>query len=768
MTVPVQIPFNQYIANGATTEFPFTFLATNETHLKVFLGTVQQTTGFTVTGVGDDSGGSVAFTTPPLSTDLVTIRRNIPLGRTLFDYQNSGDFSADVVDLDFDTIWQAIQQISSDFNDRILKFPETVDLSSIDNTLPAPQDGRVLTWSNGSLVNANISDTSSQISFINTIPKVDTKALALASMGLDDGQGLLIMGNTAVADGGGGAYTYDASSALLANGGTILALDTLPGRLIHAGITPVTVKTFGAVGDGIADDTTAVQEMALTGRDLYFTDGTYLTTANVPLSASQRLYGEGTVVITPVLADGVEAFTLDDRCEVTGLYFKPLGISPICLGANSKTGIRVTKCEFELGDFTGVVGTTLTSSSSRCINFFSCSSLRIQYNKFNNGWNDKTYDASTTYAGNNLFRVVNVENLGESSVNISFNEFNNVWTPIYCSNTNALKITHNDIDTTADTAIFDRCTSGTTVNKKINFNTLVDIGKAGIKILDSNNLTALGSRGQVIGNTIDGYGLKLSNPAILSANNFDFGGTNQYLRADIADRATSLTVSDNITTTDRDNSPALQLANINKVTVSDNIFTHPNSTVTSTYLQWCSSVTVSCNTLDIGAGQLQFYSCEDAKFDTNEMTCYGYLRLFLADVTNGRYIITGNFIDNEDTLSGENMYGIGVIQSGGDIDSMIATGNTVKTTIPFEDSNAADAKSFAALGTEAVSNKTILDNNIVIFTDGTKKQKIMFGDILNPVYFLGSQGSSTYNSGAKTLTIKPTSNRTNTDTVVFT
>ena len=59
MTVPVQIPFNQYIANGATTEFPFTFLATNETHLKVFLGDTQQTTGFTVTGVGDDAGGSV-------------------------------------------------------------------------------------------------------------------------------------------------------------------------------------------------------------------------------------------------------------------------------------------------------------------------------------------------------------------------------------------------------------------------------------------------------------------------------------------------------------------------------------------------------------------------------------------------------------------------------------------------------------------------------------------------------------------------------------
>ena len=258
MTVPVQIPFNQYIANGVTTEFPFTFLATSETHLKVFLGTVQQTTGFTVTGVGDDSGGSVSFTSPPLSTDLVTIRRNIPLGRTLFDYQNSGDFSADVVDLDFDTIWQAIQQISSDFNDRVLKFPETVDLSSIDNTLPAPQDGRVLTWSNGSLINAAITDTSSQISFLNTIPKVDTKALALASMGLDDGQGLLIMGESAVGDGGGGAYVYDASSALVANGGTILALDTLPGRLIHAGITPVTAKMFGALGNGIANDTAAM------------------------------------------------------------------------------------------------------------------------------------------------------------------------------------------------------------------------------------------------------------------------------------------------------------------------------------------------------------------------------------------------------------------------------------------------------------------------------------------------------------------------------
>jgi len=559
--------------------------------------------------------------------------------------------------------------------------------------------------------------------------------------------------------------TVPASSVTFTQAGTGAVASNVNTKLQEV----VSVKDFGAVGDGVTDDTVAIQAAATYGKSVYFPAGSYRVTDSVLFSINQLVYGEGNnSIIIPVLADTKAAFTISSGCKVSCLSFKPSGISPMCIDATSKTELSVSQCTFDLGDFTGVVGTTLVSASSRCINFFYCSDVSIRYNSFNNGWNDQTYDASTAYEGNNVFRTINVENLGEFNVDISFNSFNMAWTPIYCSNTNAVNISNNHIDTTADTGIFERCTAGITSNKKINHNTLIDIGKAGIKILDSNNLTALGHRGEVIGNIIDGHGLKLSNSAILSANNFDFGVSNVYLRAGVADRAVGLIISGNVIKSDDASSTAFQVANIDKIVISDNIIYHPNLTVTSTYLQWCSSAIIANNTIDVGLDQLEFYSCEDITIDTNKVKCSAFMKFTLAGLTDTVYTVTNNFIDNLDTLSVNPTYGLNVVLNSGTVASMIITGNTIKTTIPFQDGNQTTSKNIAGLGTAATSDSTILDNNLVIFTDGTKKQKVMFGDILNPVYYLGSQGSSTYDSATLTLTIKPTSDRTDTDTILFT
>jgi len=84
-------------------------------------------------------------------------------------------------------------------------------------------------------------------------------AAAKALTTLTDGQALYIRGYTTAGGGGGGMYIYDASSAATANDGTVLALDTLVGRLIYSDAAPATVETFGAEGDGVANDTVATQ-----------------------------------------------------------------------------------------------------------------------------------------------------------------------------------------------------------------------------------------------------------------------------------------------------------------------------------------------------------------------------------------------------------------------------------------------------------------------------------------------------------------------------
>ena len=111
---------------------------------------------------------------------------------------------------------------------------------------------------------------------INTVGNI---AEAKASTSLLDGQGVYILGYTTEGDGGGGMYVYDASSAATANDGTVLALDTLAGRLLHGETTPITVKTFGALG--AADDTVALANATdwLENKVLNFADGQYVVSS---------------------------------------------------------------------------------------------------------------------------------------------------------------------------------------------------------------------------------------------------------------------------------------------------------------------------------------------------------------------------------------------------------------------------------------------------------------------------------------------------------
>ena len=56
----------------------------------------------------------------------------------------------------------------------------------------------------------------------------------------------------------------------------------------------VSVKDFGAVGDGVADDTTAIANAIATGKNVYFPSGNYLLTSLLSITAqNQELCGEG-------------------------------------------------------------------------------------------------------------------------------------------------------------------------------------------------------------------------------------------------------------------------------------------------------------------------------------------------------------------------------------------------------------------------------------------------------------------------------------------
>jgi hypothetical protein len=132
MTVPVQNPFTSSIGNGVTTVFPYSFMIADEDDLKVVVDDVVQTTGYTVSGVGNPLGGDVTFAVAP-ANDLKVLRYLDPILWREIDYQQFGDFLADTVNLDFDKVWLALQALQQNFK-RSLKLP--VDTAT-DQTIAA-------------------------------------------------------------------------------------------------------------------------------------------------------------------------------------------------------------------------------------------------------------------------------------------------------------------------------------------------------------------------------------------------------------------------------------------------------------------------------------------------------------------------------------------------------------------------------------------------------------------------------------------------------
>ena len=108
MTVVVQTPYNSHTANGVTTTFGFTFQLLDAEDLQVSVDGVVQLSGFSISGIGVQAGGSITFAVAPANGALVEIQRSIPLARGI-DYQQNGDLPSDTVDLDFDRLWQALQ-----------------------------------------------------------------------------------------------------------------------------------------------------------------------------------------------------------------------------------------------------------------------------------------------------------------------------------------------------------------------------------------------------------------------------------------------------------------------------------------------------------------------------------------------------------------------------------------------------------------------------------------------------------------------------------
>ncbi|WP_421876606.1 hypothetical protein [Pacificispira sp.] len=161
---------------GATYSVPFEFF--DDSDLDVFVAGTQQTltTHYTVSG-GDGSNGSITFTSGniPTAATAIVIALDLPLKRDT-DYQQSGPYLADTVNLDHDRAWVAIKQLSEGL-ERAIQVPITDGSSGYD--WPTPTASTVIGWNSAgtALENVTLASIGSAIfpgsSTDNAVPRFD-------------------------------------------------------------------------------------------------------------------------------------------------------------------------------------------------------------------------------------------------------------------------------------------------------------------------------------------------------------------------------------------------------------------------------------------------------------------------------------------------------------------------------------------------------------------------------------------------------------------
>lgn len=110
MTVPQQPTRTTHVGNGVTTVFAYDFLCLAARDLQVLVAdAVVDPSSYTISDIGQGSGGEVTFYSAPADQALIVIQLDVVLDRQT-DYQTNGDLFAQTVNFDFDRIWLALQQ----------------------------------------------------------------------------------------------------------------------------------------------------------------------------------------------------------------------------------------------------------------------------------------------------------------------------------------------------------------------------------------------------------------------------------------------------------------------------------------------------------------------------------------------------------------------------------------------------------------------------------------------------------------------------------
>lgn len=128
-----------------------------------------------------------------------------------------------------------------------------------------------------------------------------------------------VLGYYTAGDGGGGDFYWDSVSVEADNGGTIfVATGITTGRWKRLYSGNVNVKLFGAKGDGVTDDTVAIQSTINSNKSIEFDNGVYTVTYLTILNKSVNIYGSAGTILkfkAESLVNGSSGIIRFDGCS---------------------------------------------------------------------------------------------------------------------------------------------------------------------------------------------------------------------------------------------------------------------------------------------------------------------------------------------------------------------------------------------------------------------------------------------------------------------
>ncbi len=185
MTLSATPAVDRYTANGSQTVFDYNFKILDAAHLQVFLGDAVQGSGFTVSGVNNDSGGTVTFDAAPASGAIVTLRQEVPLDQPSA-LPNQGPFPSATVETQIaDRIVMQNKQQQEELN-RSVKVAVSSSLTDLDLT---PEAGKFVAWNQDGdrLIGAEATPGTAPVSaFGATLIDDADAAAALGTLGVSD------------------------------------------------------------------------------------------------------------------------------------------------------------------------------------------------------------------------------------------------------------------------------------------------------------------------------------------------------------------------------------------------------------------------------------------------------------------------------------------------------------------------------------------------------------------------------------------------------